>query len=44
MMDFPLPCPSGCGTPLTREELLALREKHPSSVYFSRELMAKYFT
>ena len=27
-----------------REELLALREKHPSSVYFSRELMAKYFT
>ena len=26
------------------EELLALREKHPSSVYFSRELMAKYFT
>lgn len=38
------PCPSGCGTPLTREELLALREKHPSSVYFSRELMAKYFT
>lgn len=44
MMDFPLPCPSGCGTPLMREELLALREKHPSSVYFSRELMAKYFT
>ena len=44
MMDFPLPCPSGCGTPLTREELLALREKHPSSVYFSRELMANYFT
>ena len=44
MMDFSLPCPSGCGTPLTREELLALREKHPSSVYFSRELMAKYFT
>ena len=36
--------PYGCGTPLTREELLALREKHPSSVYFSRELMAKYFT
>ena len=24
--------------------MLALREKHPSSVYFSRELMAKYFT
>ncbi len=44
MMDFPLPCPSGCGTPLTREELVTLRESHPSSVYFSRELMAKYFT
>ena len=43
-MDFPLPCPSGCGTPLTHEELLALRRKHPSSVYYSRELMANYFT
>ena len=32
------------GRDITREELLALREKHPSSVYFSRELMAKYFT
>ena len=28
MMDFPLPCPTGCGTPLTREELLSLRQKH----------------
>ena len=44
MMDFPLPCPTGCGTPLTREELLSLRQKHHSSVYFSRELMANYFT
>ena len=44
MMDFSLPCPTGCGTPLTHEELFALREKHPASVYFSRELMAKYFT
>ena len=43
-MDFPLPCPTGCGTPLTREELLSLRQKHHSSVYFSRELMANYFT
>ena len=44
MMDFPLPCPSGCGTPLTHEELLALRQKHSASAYFSRELMANYFT
>ncbi len=43
-MDFPLPCPTGCGTPLTHAELLALRQKHPASVYFSRELMANYFT
>lgn len=44
MMDFPLPCPSGCGTPLTHAELLALRQKHSASAYFSRELMANYFT
>lgn len=43
-MDFPLPCPSGCGTPLTHAELLALRQKHSASAYFSRELMANYFT
>lgn len=43
-MDFPLPCPSGCGAPLTHEALLALRQKHASSVYYSRELAANYFT
>lgn len=43
-MDFPLPCPTGCGTPLTRSELAALRERHPISTYYSRELMANYFT
>lgn len=43
-MDFPLPCPSGRGMPLTREALLSLRKAHPSSVYYSRELMANYFT
>ena len=43
-MDFPLPCPTGCGTPLTHGELLSLRTRYPSSVYYSRELMAKYFT
>ena len=25
-MDFPLPCPTGCGTPLRHEELLALQQ------------------
>ena len=43
-MDFPLPCQTGCGTPLTRSELAALRERHPISTYYSRELMANYFT
>lgn len=43
-MDFPLPCPTGCGTPLTHGELLSLRTRYPASVYYSRELMAKYFT
>ena len=43
-MDFSLPCPSGSGTPLAHEELLALRRKHASSVYYSRELAANYFT
>lgn len=43
-MDFPLPCPSGCGTPLTHGELLALQQKHAASVYYSRELAANYFT
>lgn len=43
-MDFPLPCPSGRGTPLTGAELLALRQRRPVSVYYSRELAANYFT
>lgn len=42
-MDFPLPCPSGCGTPLTQQELAALRRR-AVSVYYSRELGANYFT
>ena len=40
-MDFPLPCPSGIGTPLSREEL---RCRMPSVTFFSRELCARYFT
>lgn len=43
-MDFPLPCPSGCGKPLTQSAFLALRQAHPSSLYYSRSLMANYFT
>ena len=43
-MDFPLPCPTGCGTPLRHEELLALQQKHHASIYYSRELAANYFT
>lgn len=44
MMDFPLPCPSGLGTPLTREALHQLRESCGSATFFSAELGARYFT
>ena len=43
-MDFTLPSYSGEGEPLTQEALLQLQEIHKSSVFFSRELCAKYFT
>lgn len=43
-MDFPLPCPSGRGTPLTQSELLSLRQQRGVCVYYSRELAANYFT
>jgi len=42
--DFSLPSPSGCGTPLTAEHLRKLRETMRPSVFFSRELCARYFT
>ena len=43
-MDFPLPCPSGVGRPLTKEALEALMaEKHPA-VFYSADLCARYFT
>lgn len=42
MMDFPIPCPSGLGAPLTREAL-AQRSKGATS-FFSAELGARYFT
>lgn len=43
-MDFPLPCPTGCGVPLKAEEFDVLRRKAPDAVFYSRELMANYFT
>lgn len=42
--DFFLPSPSGGGTPLTQEELTALLDRLRPSVFYSRELCARYFT
>ena len=42
--DFLLPSPTGSGTPLTMEELERRREEYGSSVFFSSELCAHYFT
>ena len=42
-MDFPLPCPSGEGRPLSQEELERQLAEDPA-VFFSPELCAKYFT
>ena len=42
--DFPLPSPTGGGKPLSREELEALKRRLSPSVFFSRELCARYFT
>lgn len=42
--DFLLPSPGGAGAPLTAEELARRREEHASSVFFSDELCAHYFT
>lgn len=42
-MRFPLPCPSGEGEPLGREELSRLLTREPS-VFYSSDLGAKYFT
>lgn len=44
MMDFPLPCPAGLGTPLTRETLERLHGSCGSASFFSAELGARYFT
>lgn len=42
--DFFLPSPSGSGQPLTAQELEELRQRLAPSVFFSRELCARYFT
>lgn len=42
--DFLLPAPGGSGTPLSREELRQKLERLRPSVFFSRELCARYFT
>lgn len=41
---FSIPSRSVCGTPLTLEQAMQLREETGSSIFFSRELCAKYFT
>ena len=41
-MDFPVPCPSGQGTPLTRSQLAALAAGR--STFCSDALCARYFT
>ena len=43
-MDFPLPCPTGMGTPLSGAEFQALRERESPAVFFSPDLCARYFT
>lgn len=42
--DFPLPCSNPDGTPLSAEAFQSLLQHTASSVFFSRELCAKYFT
>lgn len=42
--DFPLPCSVPNGTALSPSEFDALREETHASLFFSKELCAKYFT
>ena len=42
--DFTLPSPSGCGTPLSREELERQIKMRGAATFFSDELCAHYFT
>ena len=41
-MEFPLPCPTGEGTPLTVQELV--QRQKSAAVYYCGELCARYFT
>lgn len=43
-MRFPLPCPSGEGTPMEAGELQELLERRQPSVFYSGDLCARYFT
>lgn len=42
--DFFLPSPTGSGRPLTRQQLRQLIQERNPSIFFSRELCARYFT
>jgi len=42
--DFSLPAPTGCGRPLSQQELESLCIRLRPSVFFSHELCARYFT
>ena len=43
-MDFPLPCPSGEGNPLSREALERLMAEKSPTVFYSADLCTRYFT
>lgn len=43
-MDFPLPCRSGCGQPLSQAQLDTLIAREHPSIFFSEDLCARYFT
>lgn len=43
-MDFPLPAPSGEGTPLSQEAFRQLVAQKQPSIFYTPELCAKYFT
>lgn len=41
--EFSLPCPSGCGRPLSPEELEGLKASHRPQLHFSAALCTRYF-
>lgn len=43
-MRFPLPCSTGEGAPLSREELEEMLRRKEPAVFYSSDLCAKYFT